>query len=566
MVPGEALAVGRRALDGRATSRKLGAVGYETRLEGTLALHPLPDAPEVAALREALASLSNPRAGRLDLTPLGRALEISDTFDWRAAVAAIEEAIALAFTPRGIALSGVVRAVGEDDAPLATITVGARGVEIADVDAGDDGDSTTGWIESLGAADPELREYAATLLGEREAELVTEALATAARTDPVERVRRKALEALGHLGAEAAGALDDLAHCLDDPSPFVRYWATFALGRLGPAAAPTLPALRRMTTDIEDGPRYGAVDAIKRIEEAMSMASEEKETEWAHFRESAGEHGLEAYADALVRLCVPSLRLVPRKRSRLKSRLGGAPDAPLGFPWPRSSTGEPLVFVAQLELAEVRATGLPGALALPERGRLAFFHGYEASPDGVHTGNAGRVFFFEEGVALGPTVAPAHPDVASLPPTPIALELQTEELPPLESPFYALLLGDAGQRDGDPWTRALEVFGDFAAAYGQTGVRDEDARPVHRFLGYADPLQADVYGSTEGNAARVPFEQWTTLEHHRAAARWRLLLQVDSDLSREFCFGDNGVLAFMIREDDLAARRFERVWVEWQSH
>jgi len=97
-------------------------------------------------------------------------------------------------------------------------------------------------------------------------------------------------------------------------------------------------------------------------------------------------------------------------------------------------------------------------------------------------------------------------------------------------------------------------------------VRDEDARPVHRFLGYADPLQADVYGSTEGNAARVPFEQWTTLEHHRAAARWRLLLQVDSDLSREFCFGDNGVLAFMIREDDLAARRFERVWVEWQSH
>ena len=545
----------------------LAAVGYETRLEGTLALHPFPEEPEVAALREALAGLSSARAGRLGLTPLGRALEVSDTFDWRAGVRAIERAIASAFAPRAIAVSGVLRAVGEDDALLATITVGARGVKIAEAASEDDDeDSTAGWIESLRADDPELREYAAALLGDREPELVAEPLAEAARTDPVERVRHKALEALGKLGAEAAGALEDLAHCLADPSPFVRYWATFALGRLGAAAAPTLPALRRLTTDPEDGPRFGAVDAIRRIEEAKSMASEEKEAEWAHFRERAEEEGLEVYADALVRLCVPSVRLAPRKRSRLKSRLGGAPDAPRDFAWPRSSTGEPLVFVAQLELAEVRATGLPGAEVLPERGLLSFFHGHEPSPDGAHTGNAGRVFHFEEGAALEPAAPPAHADLVTLPRMPIAFELQTEELPPLESPFYALLLADAGQGEGDPWSRALEVFGDFAAAYGQTGVRDEDARPVHRLLGYADPLQADVYGSTEGNAARVPFERWSTLEHHRAAARWRLLLQVDSDLSRDVCFGDNGVLAFMIREDDLAAGRFERVWVEWQSH
>jgi uncharacterized protein YwqG len=287
-----------------------------------------------------------------------------------------------------------------------------------------------------------------------------------------------------------------------------------------------------------------------------------KAAEWAEFRETAEEEGLGAYVDRLVALCVPSLRLLPGDASALKSCLGGLPDIPPGFSWPRSSLGEPLAFVAQIDLAEVHVSGLPTAACLPPRGLLSFFHGHEPSPDRPHTASAGRVFFFE-----GPTAPADRPsaDEAVLPFVPILWSLQTEELPPVESPFYADLL--AGQDLAPhPVTAAAELFAGMIDAYAQVGLRDEEDRPVHRLLGYADPLQSDVYVDAEGMSGRIPFERWTTAEVIHAATRWRLLLQVDSDAHRGMLFGDGGVLSFMIREEDLEARRFDRVWVVWQSH
>jgi hypothetical protein len=409
-------------------------VSYSSRLEGTLALHPFPEDDAVAALREALAALTDRGGGRLVLTPLGRGLGLEDTVDWTEALESIEHARATIFSPRSLAITGVLRAIGEDDALLATVTVDADGV----------------------------------------------------RVEPHE-----------------------------------------------------------------------AEDAEE---------SEEKEAEWAAFVERADDLGLSAHADGLVGLCVASLRLAPKKKSKLKSRIGGLPDAPAGFVWPTSQDGEPLSFVAQLDLAELRASGLPSATLLPERGMLSFFHGCEPDPDADHPGNAGRVRFFDSASPLVRAPAPGHPSTTLVPRTPIAFDLQTEEVPPIESPFYALLLAEKGPLEGDASSRVSEVFGDFVDSYGPPGVRDEDERPVHRLLGYADPLQSDVYLATEANATVLPLSSWGSLEHHRAAARWQLLLQIDSDPAREMLFGDNGVLAFMIREDDLAARRFDRVWVEWQSH
>lgn len=274
---------------------------------------------------------------------------------------------------------------------------------------------------------------------------------------------------------------------------------------------------------------------------------------WGDFRQVAEDLGLADHIEGLVRLCVASVRLTPMKRSKLRTRIGGKPEVAAGFEWPKSSEGEPLQFVAQIDLAEV-PKGLSG---LPSRGLLSFFHGYEPSPDGIHTGSAGRVFFFEGATA-------AIEPLATIPAIPVKFELQTEELPPLESPFYALLLAERG--DADPVAHAWETFAEMVSEYGQNGVHDEDDRPVHRLLGWADPLQADVYSSTEGNKERVPFEAWSTLEHLRASARHRLLLQLDSDPARDVLFGDGGVLSFMILEEDLAAGRFDRVWVDWQMH
>jgi hypothetical protein len=409
-------------------------VSYTSRVEGTLALHPFPEDEAIPALRESLAAFADPAGGRLVLTPLGHGLTFEDTFDWTAAIDSLSLARTAVFARTGVAIAGVLRAIGEDDALLATITVDADGV----------------------------------------------------RVEP-------------HEASEAG-------------------------------------------------------------------ESDEKEAEWAAFLELADEMGLSPHAEGLVGLCVPSLRLVPENESKLRSRIGGLPGAPPDFAWPTSAAGEPLSFVAQLDLAEIHAAELPGAAALPGRGLLSFFHGYEPGPSNIHCGNAGRVLFFDSASPLVVAAAPEHPSWTLVPRTPIALDLQTEEIPPLESPFYALLLAAACVPEPDAISDVAEVFGDFIDHYGPPGVRDEDERPVHRVLGYADPLQSDVYLATEGNASRVPLAAWTTLDHHRAAARWRLLLQIDSDPAREMLFGDGGVLSFMIREDDLAARRFERAWVEWQSH
>jgi uncharacterized protein YwqG len=45
------------------------------------------------------------------------------------------------------------------------------------------------------------------------------------------------------------------------------------------------------------------------------------------------------------------------------------------------------------------------------------------------------------------------------------------------------------------------------------------------------------------------------------AHRWRLLLQVPSVEAAGMMWGDAGCLYYWIRDDDLAARRFERCWL-----
>src|SRR4051794_3687247 len=67
-------------------------------------------------------------------------------------------------------------------------------------------------------------------------------------------------------------------------------------------------------------------------------------------------------------------RQVDGDRTGARSWFGGAPR--IGTtPWPRDKKGEPLVFVAQVDLAEVAAQA--GRTSLPDRGSLAFFIGSE---------------------------------------------------------------------------------------------------------------------------------------------------------------------------------------------
>ena len=197
---------------------------------------------------------------------MGHGLIIEECVDWEAAVEALQRVRESIFVPKGITLGGCLRAVGEDDAELASVTINASGIKVERLSKdGDDGDGAATWIAALRSPDPDLREHAAMQLGGYDASIATAPLMNAIKTDSGERVRCKALESIGDLGHDAAAAVEHVVLCLSDESPFVRYWATYALGRLGPTAARVLPELEKMTNDSADGPRYGAIDAIRRI-------------------------------------------------------------------------------------------------------------------------------------------------------------------------------------------------------------------------------------------------------------------------------------------------------------
>jgi len=81
-----------------------------------------------------------------------------------------------------------------------------------------------------------------------------------------------------------------------------------------------------------------------------------------------------------------------------RSWLGGAPQIG-ATPWPRDKKGEPLLFVAQIDLAEVAAK--TGKTPLPDKGSLAFF-----------IGGGGPVVFVPEGQNITPVMPPADtPDL-----------------------------------------------------------------------------------------------------------------------------------------------------------
>jgi uncharacterized protein YwqG len=48
------------------------------------------------------------------------------------------------------------------------------------------------------------------------------------------------------------------------------------------------------------------------------------------------------------------------------------------------------------------------------------------------------------------------------------------------------------------------------------------------------------------------------------AAEWMLLLQVDTDDEAGWMWGDSGTLYYWIRRPDLAAGRFDRIWMIFQ--
>jgi len=266
--------------------------------------------------------------------------------------------------------------------------------------------------------------------------------------------------------------------------------------------------------------------------------------------------GLSVYRDALVSVVEPSIRLVPVGGASEDlvgtSRLGGLPDLPVETDWPVND-GEPLSFIAQLNLAETRQYDAEGLL--PESGLLSFFYdavaqeawGFDPADHGSFA-----VLYSPASSQLVSREAPAtldHEGVFA----PVGLTMASEatfvgwesfaieslRMNPQEALEYATVLDDQGSEQG----------------------------VVHRLLGHPDPIQGEMQVECQlvsnglycGDSSGYEDPRATALR--RDAGDWRLLLQVDSDEDAGMMWGDVGRIYYWIRTEDLRRRDWELSWL-----
>lgn len=251
------------------------------------------------------------------------------------------------------------------------------------------------------------------------------------------------------------------------------------------------------------------------------------------------------------------------------SRLGGVPDLPEGFAWPRA--GDALMtFVAQLDLAALPALPPgPDADLLPRSGVLSLFLDLAGGGAGDRTMRGpGRFFYFADRASLRPArLANPGDYYVPLPAFTARARVRNPELPTVESPFYALALETFYDPRPGPFTPYERTEDHVHELLGGGAMRSWVAhQPRHRVLGYPDELQGDLFAkvSTDESLATENFvHSYGSRAAAERAAEWRLVIQVDSD--EDFSLGDEGRAYVFMRAEDLRARRFEKARVVWQT-
>jgi uncharacterized protein YwqG len=233
------------------------------------------------------------------------------------------------------------------------------------------------------------------------------------------------------------------------------------------------------------------------------------------------------------------------------SKLGGLPDLPGDVHWPEWK-GRPLSFVAQIDLEEAGEYLPPGIL--PDSGLLSFFADAEGEATGPYPDDAGgwRVLWFPaEGlVRREPPRGPEPRAFAAC-----AVEMAADlSLPGHESALRRLGI----ETDDELASEAMEVF------ENPSGAR-------HQLLGFAHGITGDPALDCQNalggvyRRGRPGFDAARAREVEAGAGEWRLLLELASDDEADMSWSDVGSLYFMLRDEDLRARRFDHAWMTLQS-
>lgn len=338
---------------------------------------------------------------------------------------------------------------------------------------------------------------------------------------------------------------------------------------------------------------------------------------------------LQAYFDTprieiIVKNLVLAVVLVPDTGAKTAlggTRLGGTPDAPAGFVWPRPpapenpeeiakrgnedaaremrehlALGLPYAFIAQIDLKE--ASRIAGAASgLPSEGRLLFFYDHAIGPWETGTRPA-RVIWDPSPAKDLTTIAMPHDLATAAAKDRAERDAIAAKYPDLEDE------ADKGKEKGTVYgapSRAMTLQRTFRLPHpaslemeplrSQRGDEEEaeefdssyeEALEAHhdgysreawrrnQLLGSPQPEQDDPrYDAvvvSEFGKQHLSREEWAA--HRDDIARnvreWALLFQLDVGDWMQERFVE-GTVYFVIRKDDLAGRRFERVVAVYQQ-
>jgi uncharacterized protein YwqG len=285
------------------------------------------------------------------------------------------------------------------------------------------------------------------------------------------------------------------------------------------------------------------------------------------------------------------------REARGRTRLGGVPLVGEGFSWPRRRArtrerygdeiraGRPLTFVAQVNLAEVPpAEPSGGMLDLPRRGVLLFFCDEESLPYGspedsdafgvaylpLDPGDKTRMYLAD--VPEGHATSDDHRGQLRMLPDVVVLEALPELALPGPYPDEVRAMGLSDAESEAYWHLTEELEREGARVPAEVAEAPGTARypPIHRLGGVPheiqNPMEAECELARRGeDPLALPYSRKEEIADE-AKARWRLLLQVDSDDEAGMMWGDAGMLYYWIRDDDLAARRFDRAWCVMQCY
>ena len=273
-----------------------------------------------------------------------------------------------------------------------------------------------------------------------------------------------------------------------------------------------------------------------------------------------------------------SIHLIPSGNAQMETggtHFGGSPDVPAGFSWPYFDTDtiddseikpRPLSFIAQFDCAALSPLDTDGLL--PHEGLLSFFYELGSQRWGYDPNDAGcaRVYWFHKSV-LSPARFPEDMEAYYRLPLISFQARQKLEYPGYEDISLALpaaATSSAYSSDGvqlwDEYEKVRETF---------LGPEEPDSR--HKLLGWPDVIQNNMTQECElVSRGYSTGRGWggIPIEVRQASAepsldKWRLLFQLDTIGAGDFelMFGDSGSIYFYIRKEDLAARRFDRVWL-----